>query len=92
MNGDTNEDEKYIAPAIYINIDSDDSLMQEELFGPILPVLTFNEIDEAIQFVNERLVVYIEKQDILKKYPYNCSVMTLYIYQSLLIIIVSLPF
>ena len=67
MNGDTNEDEKYIAPAIYINIDSDDSLMQEELFGPILPVLTFNEIDEAIQFVNERLVVYIEKQDILKK-------------------------
>ena len=67
MNGDTNEDEKYIAPAIYINIDSDDSLMQEELFGPILPVLTFNEIDEAIQFVNERLVEYIEKQDILKK-------------------------
>ena len=67
MSGDTNEDEKYIAPAIYVNIDIDDSLMQEELFGPILPVLTFNEVDEAIQFVNERLVEYIEKQDILRK-------------------------
>ena len=45
---------RYIAPAIFVDVDGDDALMQEELFGPVLLVLTVNGIDEAIQFVNER--------------------------------------
>lgn len=31
-----------------------DALMQEEIFGPILPILTIKSLDEAIYFVNER--------------------------------------
>lgn len=31
-----------------------DALMQEEIFGPILPILTIKSLDEAINFVNER--------------------------------------
>ena len=50
--------DRYIAPAIFVDVDGDDALMQEELFGPVLPVLTVNGIDEAIQFVNERYVGY----------------------------------
>jgi len=35
--------------------------MLDEIFGPILPVLTFSKIEEAIQFINERekpLMIY----------------------------------
>jgi len=28
--------------------------MKEEIFGPILPVITYDEIDEAIKFINDR--------------------------------------
>ncbi|HWR22855.1 MAG TPA: aldehyde dehydrogenase [Feifaniaceae bacterium] len=35
-------------------VTGDDPVMREEIFGPILPVLTFETLDEAIRFVNER--------------------------------------
>ena len=44
---------RYIAPAIFVDVGGDDALMQEEVFGPVLPVLTVNGIDEAVQYVNE---------------------------------------
>ncbi len=47
---------RYIAPAIFVDVQEDDSLMTQELFGPILPIIVVNGIDQAIQFVNKRLV------------------------------------
>ncbi len=60
--GEVRPDENYVAPTILDNIDSDHPSMQEEIFGPILPVLEFDKIEEAIYFVNERptpLCLYI---------------------------------
>ncbi|XP_019855106.1 PREDICTED: fatty aldehyde dehydrogenase-like [Amphimedon queenslandica] len=46
----TDEDQRYISPALYVGVTEDDPLMKEEIFGPLLPVLTVSSIDEAVQF------------------------------------------
>ncbi|KAJ2775801.1 hypothetical protein IWQ57_000211 [Coemansia nantahalensis] len=56
------EDDRYIPPTIVDNVQADDALMREELFGPILPVLTYDTLDEAIAMVNARappLTLYV---------------------------------
>ncbi len=50
--GDFNEEKLYIAPTIIDNITWEDSIMQEEIFGPILPILMFEKLDEVIKIVN----------------------------------------
>lgn len=40
--------------------------MKEEIFGPLLPIITVSGVDEAIRFINERekpLVIYVFSQD-----------------------------
>lgn len=44
----------YIGPTIVDQIQPDAPLMQEEIFGPIMPILEYGDIDEAIAFVNQR--------------------------------------
>ena len=46
--GDFDKSELYIEPTILKDVTCDDAVMQEELFGPILPILTYDTIDEAI--------------------------------------------
>ena len=43
-----------IAPVVMDQVTEDDAVMQEEIFGPILPVLTVGSMEEAIAFVNRR--------------------------------------
>lgn len=43
---------RYIPPTLLDNITLDHPIMQEEIFGPILPVLEFNDIKEVEQYVN----------------------------------------
>jgi aldehyde dehydrogenase (NAD+) len=50
--GQADEDERYIAPTILRNVPARSPVMEEEIFGPILPVIRVKEIDEAISFVN----------------------------------------
>lgn len=50
--GDTDRENKYIAPTIIDNVKPDYPIMGEEIFGPLLPVMTFDEIDEVITYVN----------------------------------------
>ncbi|MCP3966351.1 MAG: aldehyde dehydrogenase [Lentisphaerae bacterium] len=52
--GVTDLDDLYIAPTIVDNVLRDDILMQNEIFGPILPVVTWRNFDEVIDFVNSR--------------------------------------
>jgi len=44
----------YVEPTIVNPVKLDSKLMQEEIFGPILPVIPYSTTDEAIQFVNAR--------------------------------------
>jgi aldehyde dehydrogenase (NAD+) len=52
--GEHDKSERYIAPTILDNVSPESPIMQEEIFGPIFPIVTFSEIDEAIQFVTNR--------------------------------------
>lgn len=49
--GQYNRDTLQIAPTILDKVSPSDPVMQEEIFGPILPVLTFRELSEVIAFV-----------------------------------------
>jgi aldehyde dehydrogenase (NAD+) len=52
-NGNAHND-KNLIPSIILNPSPDSPLMQEEIFGPILPIITTKSIDEAIEFVRAR--------------------------------------
>lgn len=45
---------KYIAPTVLADVVPDAPVMQEEIFGPILPIVTVDGLDEAVAFVNDR--------------------------------------
>ena len=46
--------QRYVAPTIVLDPDPASELMQEEIFGPVLPVITVDEMHHAIQFVANR--------------------------------------
>ena len=50
--GETDVPDRYIAPTILKNVTEDDALMREEIFGPILPVISVASLGSAIGFVN----------------------------------------
>jgi len=52
--GNSQRKDLYIAPTIIDQVSPSDPVMQEEIFGPILPLVEYNDIDEAIAFVNQR--------------------------------------
>ena len=52
--GKTNLQERYISPTLMENVSLEAPLMEEEIFGPILPILEYNNLTEAINFINQR--------------------------------------
>lgn len=62
IGGQSIEAENYLAPTVMTNVPVDSKLMQEEIFGPVMPILTYNDIDEVIDFVSDRpnpLALYV---------------------------------
>lgn len=51
--GEIDIKEKFITPTIIDDVDPDFLIMQGEIFGPILPVMTFDQIDEVTTYVNK---------------------------------------
>ena len=47
-------EERYLSPTILTDVSADAPIMQEEIFGPIFPVMTFRHIEEVPQFINQR--------------------------------------
>jgi aldehyde dehydrogenase (NAD+) len=52
--GQTNAEKRQILPTLLADVTWDDAVMQEEIFGPILPVIIYDTIDEVINAVNNR--------------------------------------
>ncbi len=52
--GKARKESLQIAPTVLDNITGESRIMQEEIFGPVLPVLTFKKLEEAERFVKER--------------------------------------
>ncbi|NLM10205.1 MAG: aldehyde dehydrogenase [Clostridiaceae bacterium] len=52
--GDFNEETLQISPVILDNVSLDSPVMQEEIFGPILPVIEYDDIEQVISYINSR--------------------------------------
>src|SRR3954453_6141446 len=64
--GQHDRNDRFIAPTVLTNVSPDSPAMQEEIFGPILPILEVESVQEAIQFVNARpspLGLYLFSED-----------------------------
>lgn len=64
--GDTDASERYIGPTILRDVPPNAAIMQEEIFGPLLPVLKVKDINEAVHFINKRakpLALYLFSND-----------------------------
>ncbi|XP_010562588.1 PREDICTED: aldehyde dehydrogenase family 3 member B1-like isoform X2 [Haliaeetus leucocephalus] len=60
------------APTVLVEVQQDDPVMQEEIFGPILPIVTVASVDDAIAFINARerpLVLYVfsSRKEVVKR-------------------------
>ena len=54
--------DKYIAPTVLADVDPASPVMAEEIFGPILPIVTVDDLDSALAFINDRdkpLALYV---------------------------------
>ncbi|KAF8888613.1 NAD-aldehyde dehydrogenase [Infundibulicybe gibba] len=66
VGGGSDEATRFIAPTVIKDVKADDSLMSEEIFGPLLPIVPVDDVDEAITFVNDRdhpLALYVFSRD-----------------------------
>ncbi|KAI0634451.1 aldehyde dehydrogenase [Trametes polyzona] len=66
LGGQTDVAQKYVAPTVVKDVRGDDALMQEEIFGPVLALVPVKDVDEAIEFINQRehpLAVYVFSSD-----------------------------
>lgn len=64
--GETDQATRYIAPTLLTNVSFDDPVMQDEIFGPILPVLSYTKLDDLIAAIKSKpkpLSLYIFSND-----------------------------
>ncbi len=54
IGGNTCENELFISPTVLDNVSYEDEVMQEEIFGPILPIITYEDLDWAITQIKAR--------------------------------------
>src|SRR5258705_453092 len=70
--GQTDRADKFIAPTVLVNVSLDSPVMQDEIFGPILPVLEVDSVEQVIDFVNARpsplgLYLFAEDQSVTEQ-------------------------
>ncbi|KAG8006720.1 Aldehyde dehydrogenase family 3 member B1 [Nibea albiflora] len=90
VGGQGKEEDKYIgglhgpmcghsgSPTVVVDVAEDDALMQEEIFGPILPFITMESLEEGIEFVNRRekalaLYVFSDESSVVNTVMENTS-------------------
>ena len=54
LGGDTDLKSRYIAPTVLNSVTFSDKIMEDEIFGPILPVIAFEDLDATIKIIKER--------------------------------------
>ena len=68
--GQTDAKELYIAPTLLKNVTMDDAVMKEEIFGPVLPIISYNSLSEVYQHVKKlsshplALYLFTESRDV----------------------------
>ena len=62
VGGETNESDNYFAPTILSDVSLDTKVLEDEIFGPILPIIKYKDLDKAIDIINDKpkpLALYI---------------------------------
>ena len=67
-----------IAPTVLDYVTWDDAVMQEEIFGPVLPILTYRNLEEVIRTVGERpkplaMYIYAEDKKVIRQLTERCQ-------------------
>ncbi|NXE87326.1 AL3A2 dehydrogenase, partial [Menura novaehollandiae] len=70
--GETDEASCFIAPTILTDVSPESKVMEEEIFGPVLPIVTVKSVEEAIEFINRRekplaLYVFSNNKQLIKR-------------------------
>lgn len=78
LGGNTSPEKLLIEPTVLTNITWEDSIMADEIFGPILPVMEYNDITDVIEGIHKHpnplaLYVFTESAEIEKKVLHNVS-------------------
>ncbi|MGI5424242.1 aldehyde dehydrogenase family protein [Streptomyces sp. CA-179760] len=78
VGGTSDRTAKYLAPTVLADVDPDAPVMREEIFGPILPIVTVPGLDEAIDFINDRdkplaLYVFTESGETRRRFAAETS-------------------
>ncbi|MCL7425603.1 aldehyde dehydrogenase family protein [Streptomyces sp. YS415] len=78
LGGSGDRASKYLAPTVLADVDPASPVMSEEIFGPVLPIVTVPGLDEAIGFINDRdkplaLYVFTESDDTRRRIAVETS-------------------
>lgn len=70
VGGETDRSERYVAPTILTGVNPKDPVMEDEIFGPILPVIAVDDVEDAVRFVRGRpkplaLYVFSRSKDVV---------------------------
>jgi aldehyde dehydrogenase (NAD+) len=76
--GKINKENRSISPTLLHNMNFEDGIMKDEIFGPILPVISFENLENVIAKIKERekplsLYIYSKNKKIIKKILYEIS-------------------
>lgn len=76
--GNSNEATLQIEPTIMDNVSFEDSVMLEEIFGPIMPIVTYSYLDVAIDSINTKdsplaLYIFTSKKEVANKVTEQCT-------------------
>jgi len=66
MGGTTSNDDNYFSPTVMTDVTAESRIMEEEIFGPIMPILTFSNIEQPIEVINSKpkpLALYVFAKD-----------------------------
>ena len=78
IGGKTDKARRFIEPTVLVDITPESKIMQEEIFGPVLPVMTYRDLDECVRFIRARprplaLYLFTENKDTEKRILSTCS-------------------
>lgn len=72
IGGETNEKERFVAPTVLSNVNLKSAIMQEEIFGPILPLLVYKDLNEVILHIQQHekplaLYIFSKEDEVINK-------------------------
>uniref|UniRef100_A0A0K8U0Y8 Aldehyde dehydrogenase n=1 Tax=Bactrocera latifrons TaxID=174628 RepID=A0A0K8U0Y8_BACLA len=78
VGGNYDASERFIEPTILTDVKADDPIMQEEIFGPLLPIFTVENAYDAIKFINSRekplfIYVFSTNSNVVKEFKQNTT-------------------